>query len=627
MNTLTIILFFTYSWGVGFMATYFLKNSENFLERNLMRVGVGLGILPILAYLLNILGVPIDWRIYAGLSLFGPAILLYQGRSKIRFAQGIRKSDLYTIAALAITILSFMVFLKGSFIYPWLEDGDPWDYAVTAKHISIYKTTAPPAALFDRYFESNLKRPRLISNYNEPYPQGYSIIMGLLLQTNSSVSWTLKFFNSLIISLALLFFYFFAKEFMGDNNKALFSTLVLAAVPCFVSHFIYSQALAITLFLPAFYCLERTKHDRWWAIAAIPIIASILMTQSSSAGMFGAIFFPLYWLGKVFVNRKFMKWIFIAGVGGLLLSFTFWGTMITKYTWKGTDPNHGDTDTSIVKSSLARDVYTLKDFYTAPAANKIDNPVGLGPVVFWLAVVALLLAMLDYKRVVRTDWILVSIAWVAINFINVNSANLPISINNHRAWSFLAIAVALFASYGMWQIAGLLRSLLKSLRMNEGLARLASLALIVAVVLAVIVTSWYPKYLVNTSIWPTHYFASPTDIEGYMWLENLPDNTMVTSLCRPDEKAIGMDMASTKPWDPEQRDYQQTVLNKSVHDIHLFLSGKGYDYMILDSSCVEYLGLNATNNLLTEMVSSDNYRLIYPFQQDQQSTTFIFQLA
>ena len=67
---ITIILFFVYSWGLGFTATKFLKNSENFLERNLMRIGIGLGIFIVLAALLNMLHIPLDWKIFLILSFF-----------------------------------------------------------------------------------------------------------------------------------------------------------------------------------------------------------------------------------------------------------------------------------------------------------------------------------------------------------------------------------------------------------------------------------------------------------------------------------------------------------------------------------------------------------------------------
>ena len=57
----TIILFFVYSWGLGFTLTSFIKDSKSFLEKNLMRVGLGLGTFVVLGVIMNLLRIPLDW--------------------------------------------------------------------------------------------------------------------------------------------------------------------------------------------------------------------------------------------------------------------------------------------------------------------------------------------------------------------------------------------------------------------------------------------------------------------------------------------------------------------------------------------------------------------------------------
>ena len=63
MSFLTIILFFIYTYGFGFSIAKLVRESENFLERNLMRVGIGLATMIVLGLLLNLIKVPLDWRI------------------------------------------------------------------------------------------------------------------------------------------------------------------------------------------------------------------------------------------------------------------------------------------------------------------------------------------------------------------------------------------------------------------------------------------------------------------------------------------------------------------------------------------------------------------------------------
>ena len=77
-SIITIVLFFVYTWGLGFTATSFLTKSDNNLERNFMRIGIGLGIFSILAVLLNFLHVPLDWRIFLVLSIAFPVYVLFK---------------------------------------------------------------------------------------------------------------------------------------------------------------------------------------------------------------------------------------------------------------------------------------------------------------------------------------------------------------------------------------------------------------------------------------------------------------------------------------------------------------------------------------------------------------------
>ena len=106
MSFITIILFFLYTYGLGFSVTYFFKNSDNFFERNIMRAGIGLGTIPFLLSLFNFLHIPIDWKIILAVSLIIPFYSLVNLRKvgitlpKIKFS----KSNLYFL-------LVFIIFL------------------------------------------------------------------------------------------------------------------------------------------------------------------------------------------------------------------------------------------------------------------------------------------------------------------------------------------------------------------------------------------------------------------------------------------------------------------------------------------------------------------------------------
>ena len=198
MGIVTILLFFVYCYGLGFTLSSFVKNSDNFLERNLMRVGIGLSLVPFLAIILNLIKLPADWRIVLFLSLIYPVYYLIRNYNKFNFSFKLTKTDLSIFAMLVIFFASFYVYGTGAFNYPYLEDDDSWGHASGVKYIAVEKNA------FDQSTQS--------IRYLNPYPPTYNILLGILHQTNDSVYWTLKFFNALIVSLSVVFFYFFVKE-------------------------------------------------------------------------------------------------------------------------------------------------------------------------------------------------------------------------------------------------------------------------------------------------------------------------------------------------------------------------------------------------------------------------------
>ncbi|MEK6808639.1 MAG: hypothetical protein AABY14_03055, partial [Nanoarchaeota archaeon] len=135
VNIFTIILFFLYSYGIGFTVTSFLKNAENLLERNLMRIGIGLAILPFLGIVLSIFGVPLDWRLFLIISIGYPFFYLLKNFKNLKFNFKITNYDIIIFLMLILFFFTFYMYHKGSFTYPYLEDDDPWSHASAAKYV------------------------------------------------------------------------------------------------------------------------------------------------------------------------------------------------------------------------------------------------------------------------------------------------------------------------------------------------------------------------------------------------------------------------------------------------------------------------------------------------------------
>src|SRR3989344_5082914 len=385
MVVLSVLYFFVVTFCLGFTATAFVKNSDNFLERNLMRIGFGLALLPFLGLVLNLAKLPAHWLILLVLSLIYPVYYLFKNYKAFHPAFKLTKTNLNILLMLLIFLGSFYIYGTGAFKYPYLEDDDSWSHAVGVKYASIEKTA----------FTSNGK----LFHYMDPYPPTYVLLLGILHQTNDSVYWTLKFFNALIISLGFVFFYFFAAEFMGSPRKALFSTFVLASVPAFLSHFIWALALSVPLYFVTFYAVEKIKHDKkWWIVAALVMVTTLTSSPTHSA-YFG-ILFVLYFLAKMALERKFLLYPLLAGFLGVLLSFlVWWMPMILRYWVTGALRGVGLASFEGVLNvgGTSNTAYTLGDFIWTKTTNMINNPIGVGIVVSLLVLIGVIALLIRYK--------------------------------------------------------------------------------------------------------------------------------------------------------------------------------------------------------------------------------------
>jgi hypothetical protein len=60
-NIVAILLFFVYIWCFGFTALKLTKTFRNTIEGHLLALGIGLGIMPIIGVIFNLVHIPITW--------------------------------------------------------------------------------------------------------------------------------------------------------------------------------------------------------------------------------------------------------------------------------------------------------------------------------------------------------------------------------------------------------------------------------------------------------------------------------------------------------------------------------------------------------------------------------------
>ncbi len=575
MSVVTIILFFIYTYGLGFSITYFLKNSGNFFERNLMRIGIGLGVLPFLLVLLDFLHVPIDWKIVLLLSLVVPAFAFLKSmKNGLKMPQmRITKSTLYVLIVLLIFALTLFMYVKGAFVYPYFEDDDPWAHATGIKYISM---------------EKNLDDPNNTFKYIKPYPPGYDALMGILHQTSPSLMWTMKFFNALIISLGIIFFYFFAKNFMHNGNKALIATAVLAMVPCYLSHFIWAHSLIMTLLIVALYCFVKIDNDKRWIYPSILVISGISLTQPTQPIKFFFVFM-IYFVVKSFYSKRFRVKEFSAIVGGYLLSLIWWAVNWKDMFFRGAGGAEKITSIQgniflrligIIQKAFSYDggtatrPYTFNDFFIAKSQNMINNPVGVGVVICLLALFSLVIIFLTYKSMKKEKkiWVMVSLFWLIFTFLGINSMtfHLPVGLVAFRFWMLFAIPLSIVVSEGFWFLVGFFKQF-----------RVPKIVTIALLIILIFLTSGQQKYAVNTAMWgPGQMWTSMDEVQGYVWLKTLPIGTKVFSYYH-DEPVIGFDKFSCL-WCDDVIEFRDGLLTRNISDVYSWLKSKDYEYLIID---------------------------------------------
>ncbi len=511
-------------------------------------------------------------------------------------------------------VVHLCVYFIGATGYPWLEDDDPWGHATAVQYASAFSTYIQPA--------------HLPIHYLAPYPPFFDVLLGVLFQVSGgSLQMVLKFFNALVISLAIPFFFCWARTLIGER-KALWATFILAALPCFMSHFIWSQSLAVTLVFPALYFLERfrTSHEtrKSFGIFTVLACAAVMISQPSAAAMFlGLLGVYLAAMaisgfmaaGKVDIDS--FRWpLIIIAAAFVLALLEFWIPMFTMYTAdqvldklslsvKIIADRYGDTGGGLI--------YGAEDFLNAPESSKMDQPVGIGIAACLLVLGGIIAAVAALKKD-RADLVsLVLLLWLAYCFIGVEGNVLPLKLVPHRFWVFLAIPVALLAGSGAVWLLELVKG------------RFQRYAWIAAVVLflAVFASSVSPKVAVETSQWPPGaMWLSYEQMAGYSNLLNLTPQTKVFSFCMSEDAANGFDKFAYA-WEKEVTDYKNVSVTESADSNYAFLKKYGYSYAIIDQACTKRFSTDQINAKANALLSDTRFS---PAQSLSNQAVIVFEV-
>ena len=480
-------------------------------------------------------------------------------------------------------LIHFGTMYYGSQQYTWLEDDDALDHATGSVYFAENGNVQP------------FGKDNFVRTYLSPYPPLYDVIMGTLYKLNGDIVWTLKFFNALMISLSIPIGFLLFRKLLSNEWKALFATFLLAITPCFMSHFIWSQSLALPLMMLTIYCLLHLdkgafKVDKWVVFACASMLG-VFFTQPSTA------VFMLLFIVPLFFYKDWKKVLLVCGVSSVifigifmvpnLATFGVDNTMLGIGISTGIFSGGSNVDTS------GGQIPSLKDLAIAPTVSKMDQPTGFGMGLFLLLIIGWCLLFMN-KWWKGQEHLLI-IVWFVTFFILLFGNALPIKLFPHRVWAFLTIPAVLIATNAYWAILKGIRD--KRIRTGVALVIMGLL----------LITCAYPKYVVNTSAWPPGTVWSRTnpflEMQGYEWFNNNNITDRVAPLCSEEEKLISMGV-NAYPYDDEMFKFRKDIWTQGGNSVatYTFLTNKNIKYLTIDHQCIYNHGTDATNLLINQLL-------------------------
>jgi hypothetical protein len=590
MGISTLLLFFVYTWGLGGLVTYFVDKKE-FWETTIMRVGFGLGIFSILAALFTLLHIPLDWKLFLALSLIAPILGIIQ-KKKLR----ITKPTLTLLLVFVLFGFTLFMYHKGAFALEiqgqqYYENGDPWKHAAIAKYIALEKTALEPIP------------GEQVFHYIDSYPPAYDTLLGVLYQTSGDIIWVVKFFNALLLSLGILFFYFFTKTFFKDSLKALFATFVLTMIPSYMSHFIWAHTLVVLLLFPLLYALTKINEDKKYWIAAATTYAGLVVVQSTQAVKISFIVL-IYILVKSWLDKK---WALTEAkaflVGGFLGGLSWWIPNAIRYGSIKTMILNMGTKAAVREGSKlkfygsADRVYVFKDFFYAKAQNMINNPIGVGVVLTILLLISVVLFILYFKQLKeKQHYTIITAALLLFTFLGIHGERLPVQLYAFRFWMLFSVFASIFITFGVWELASITQ---KIINVKKGIVLLILMLILIPTIWA---TSGQAKYDLNTAQWGTSGAYTKYDQFGaWVWLGQQPKDTKVFYPCRQQKEGaqalLALNLFSCE-WCKDERDFKKTFNETPPAQTHTFLQQKNYEYLFIDGNCERDFGMDKTVELL-----------------------------
>jgi hypothetical protein len=618
---LTILLFIAITLLAGYTITAKIL-TQSATKNIILTSATGICLWIVMIYITRLLHIPQHILIYLALFTISATLMFFHTHKKTITKHSViqtihhdlqfsKKHPYLTTALLIIIFAGTYTFFSGSFAYPYLEDGDPYHHLDAATYVKERLTGVQEAKLIVMYFE--------------PYPFAYATIMGLLFQTNTDGIWTLKFFNALFLSLGICLFYIFVKEFTQSNTTAIIATGVLVSLPAYLSHFIFAHSLGTSLFGLGLYYITKhyqldTKHKFQLTLYTIPLIIAVSATLCIQAVL--GVAFGLLCLSYFIVHtikNGFNTAVFTSLASSVVLAIAiFWLPMMIIHGGVSGIITSGSAENwwqiSVMESSN-QSFFTFKDFFIALPYGGIDTHIGIGIAASILAIIGLLFAIKNIvQKKEESTYITIVGVWWIITLLGILGNNLPIRLVPLRWWAFFAFCTAILVAFAIVQ-------LLQHIKITE-----LKWILLIIIIIAIIYTSFIPRFSTQTAQWPPHAWVSPGEYSGYEELRKTSYNALFP-LCSDDLKVHYAHklsyLVSDAKLEPKYQAFKQQAFNATPAQIQEFMQEFELKYIIVDTTCVQKYGLNQTNEKAQKLIEE---KVAMPVWQSQSKEVILFEM-
>ena len=585
MYVVVVAYFFVMLFGLGSLVTLFFKNwNADFVERQIVRLMLGIPAFVFLSTIMSLagfIGFRMHWTVFLAIAFLGIASLWFQ---KQKFVWD--KECWIGLAAIVLCCISVFVMVKGSFAYTWLEDSDPWNHAMGAKYVAVTGM--------------GLEQERGLNflKYIDAYPPGYDVLLGMLHQLDANLNWLVKFFNALLVSLSILFGYVAFKRFLKSAWWGLLATFFLLMIPGFLSHFIWVHTLAPIMFFAILYCFEM--NFLFGSILSVAGLGLVQLDQFVRMGSFFVGYGVIAWFWMKEHRATIWKGLLI---GTFLALVVWWIPMFVNY---GSLENLVKVGLSQAENPLimqkistinfigsATRPYSFNDFFIATAQNTINNPVGVGMVLFGLVLLGGFLTLLLVRRWKEHPEYAVSLLWFVTGLFLV--MGWVVQIVPFRAWMLMVIPCVLLATIAtkvVWNHVGIIKY-----------------AFLVAIIIGVVFTSGVQKYELNTSVW-SYGWLTAFDAKEYDYFFGLPANTKVFVASVP-KRAIAYNLM-VDAWDPDfNRMYDTLTVSHDVAPASEWLLQHQYSYVVIDATFFKDNGGDVTNQVINDFLRTGQWNTVY----------------